>query len=125
MLLAAGSGEYRAIQDTGLPACVEVLEWSDWVQGSGGLKPSHIRDNIDPKAEIVAYRIASKSAIATEYTFYQARYRLPDGSFRVDHADGPRPLIDQNWTILYASLGIGFPAAFLLFIAANRVGRTR
>jgi len=122
MLLAAGSGEYRSIHETGLPACIEILDWSEWAEGSGGLKPSHIREGIDPDAEIVAYRTASKKAIATEYTFYQAKYRSRDGSVRIDHADGPRPLIDQNWTVLYASLGVGVPAGIALLVITFRVG---
>lgn len=119
--LAAGSGEYRSIRDTGLPGCEKILIWSNWIKGSDGLTRGHIREDIPEDAEIMAYRIASKSAIATEYTFYQAKYRLTDGSVRIGHADGPKPLIDHNWTVLYAAIGIAVPIAFVLLVIASRL----
>jgi hypothetical protein len=76
--------------------CPEVLKWTDWMSGAGPVARSHIYEKIDEDAEIVAHRIGRDQRRFAVLTFYQAKYRHPDGTIEVGPASGPKSLVSVN-----------------------------
>ncbi len=106
MILAAGSGESVSVRNTGMVTTPDVLKWTEWLPGKGPLvRMDDLYPNItiDDKAEIVEYRIGIDRKLFAQLTFYQAKYRLPDGTIQVGPANGPKSLISVD-----TPLAIGF-----------------
>ncbi len=115
--VAVGGAEVHSIMDTGLPACVHILRWSDWRQNDGTIQFS---DRAPPSAklqgaEIVTYRIAYARGIVSQYTFYQGRYRRLDGSEIVAPASGPVSLISALVPGIVGTICLQLCIAGLLF----------
>ena len=123
VILAAGGNEYHGIQDTGRPTSQHLLKFSDWIPGSGDLRPSHFR-NLPTESVITEYRVGRAYGVLTKMVFYEAKYRLPDGSVRIDHAFGSEPLLSHRKGVLYGCL-IGGPIfSYALFVLNYRLRST-
>jgi hypothetical protein len=94
IILAAGSGESVSVRQTGMVTCPEVLHWSKWNVGSGSV--TNHEDRFDEKAEIIEYRIGIDKKLFAQLTFYQAKYRLPDGRIEIGPARGPVAFISVD-----------------------------
>lgn len=120
MILAAGSGESRSVRYTGAVTCTDILRWSDWHNGAGSLCKSELYEQLDKDAQIVQYRVGTSRKYFALLTFYQARYRLPNGSIIAAHASGPLPLIGvDSWVAFPCSAFFGM-IAVACFIAVGR-----
>ena len=122
VIIAAGGSEYHEIQNTGRPISQHLLKFTDWRSGGGELRPSHVL-NLPTESVITEYRVGRAYGTLTKMVFYEAKYRLPDGSVRVAPADGPEPLLSHREDVLYGCL-IGGPivscAFFVLYFRLRR-----
>ena len=120
-----GGSEIHSIRDTGLPACVHALRWSEWRPNDGTVRYS---DNAPPsarvsEAQVIAYRIAYARGLVSQYTFYQGRYRRADGSETIAPASGPAYLIGAWVPGIIALLCLQLALATLLFLWGVRRSR--
>lgn len=121
VILAGGGAEYHGIQNTGRPTSQQLLKFSEWQPGSDNLYPTHMA-RLPPESAITEYRVGRAYGLLTKMVFYEAKYRLPDGTHQVAHAFGPEPLISHRKDVLYFSL-IGGPilcVSFFVFAARYR-----
>ena len=102
VILGAGGSEYHAIGQQDRPASYQLLTFGPWEKGAGPCTSSDIL-SLPPKAAIVEHRIGRARGITTNFTYYEAKYQMPDNSFRVTHASGPIPLISHRREALAAS----------------------
>jgi hypothetical protein len=118
-VLAVGPSETVSVRETGMITCPEVLTWTEWSAGPGPVRRTEAdyRPRIDPNAEIVEYRIGQDAKGFMELTFYQAKYRFPDGTIVIAPAHGPKPLVGVNdsvaSTYAFVSGGIGIACLLL------------
>ena len=125
-IIASSGREQSEIRKNGLPTCMHLLAWTDWQDGSGDLHNSTLLENLPAESRIIAHRTGSANdGILSEFTFYQAKYKLPDGSIRVAHADGPKPLISHRQpAVAGIAIGCVVLAIVLLFSAAHLTRRS-
>jgi hypothetical protein len=123
MILAAGSGESVSVRNTGMVTCPELLEWTSWADGPGDVCHRHpaftVRDDLRD-AEIVAHRVGRDSKLFSVLTFYQAKYRYPDGRIEVAPADGPKSLVSVNRGLAAICSISAFVAGLFSFHFATR-----
>ena len=121
-LVATGS-ELHHMADTGLPASVELLEWTDWQEGADTLHPTRWAPQPGrlADAKIVAYRIGEAKDILTKFTFYQARYILADGTEVIAPAEGPEPLVSARLSFVVVIVLLLLAASVVLFICGVRL----
>lgn len=124
MILFATYPEILAIKATGLPASHASLNWSDWREGAGNLRASTLVNDIDENAAIVAHRVGTADGLSTRFTFYQAKYALPDGTIQIAHAEGPVRLISfrTKFAILVTSISAVL-GVVLISIGFNSLSR--
>lgn len=122
MILAAGSGESVSVNSTGMVTAPDALKWSEWLPGKGplirrdGLYPNI---EIDDRAEVVEYRIGTDRKYFAQLTFYQARYRLPDGTIHVGPANGPKSLISVDTPLAFGFTLLAGAISILCFWLAS------
>ncbi len=102
VILGAGGSEYHAIGQHDRPASYQLLTFGPWEKGAGPCTSSDIL-SLPRKAEILEHRIGRARGITTKFTYYEAKYQMPDSSLRVTHASGPIPLISHRREVLAAS----------------------
>jgi hypothetical protein len=113
VILAAGGSESHAIHQHDRPASYELLTFGPWESGAGPCVYSQILW-LHPDALILEHRIGKAAGIVTRFTYYEAKYQMPDKTLRVTHATGPIPLISHRKETMIASffgctvLALGF-----------------
>ena len=119
LAIAVSANEYHGIENNDRPKSYASLKFGPWQTGHGQLQQSHIV-NLPPGCLIMRYRIGSDTNLLCVFTYYEAEYRLPDGSTRITHASGPmsiftarKPIVVGGF-ILFPTLGI------LLLVAAAK-----
>jgi hypothetical protein len=114
----------------GVPESFKWYTLSEWRQGAGNLKPAPFgrgrpESEMRRNAQIVAHRVGKRTAMVWDFTFCQAKYRLPDGSEEVwaavcpeQHVAAIRPYATEVIAGFFFSIG----AALLLwcFLLPNR-----
>lgn len=117
-ILGAGQGEYFEILQTDRPHSYDLLTFGPWQPGSGLCQTDDFRQFPDG-TKIVQHRIGSATDPITRFTYYEAKYQLPDGTIRITYADGPVPLISiRDDTMIASFLLCPFTGAALLVTAA-------
>ncbi len=120
---SAGTGEYISVSNTGMVTCPEVLQWSEWIDGSGPVYQGSFAERIEPEATIIAYRTGTDANLLAKLTMYQARYRQVDGTVVEWAANGPERLVSINRPLV-----VNYSAALLVvslacFGLAHRLAR--
>ena len=123
VIMATAGSEYHEIQNTGRPGSQCLLKFTDWRSGTGGLGPSHVF-YLPPESVITEYRVGRAYGSLTKMVFYEAKYRLPDGSVRVAPADGPEPLLSHREDVLLGWLVGGPIASCAFFVLYFRLRHT-
>ena len=82
LAIAVSANEYHGIENNDRPKSYASLKFGPWQTGHGQLQQSHIV-NLPPGCLIMRYRIGSDTNLLCVFTYYEAEYRLPDGSTRI------------------------------------------
>jgi hypothetical protein len=113
IILGVGPSEHHAIQDRDRPDSYQRLTFGPWKKGTGPCISSQILW-LHPDALILEHRIGKAAGIITRFTYYEAKYQMPDKTLRVTHATGPIPMISHREETMVASffgctvLALGF-----------------
>lgn len=121
MILAAGPRESVSVCDIGMVTCPDILKWTCWADGPGDVYRGHFAERVDPDAEIVAHRIGRDSKLFADLTFYQAKYRHPDGRIEVAPANGPKSIVSVNQGLAVICSISAFAASIFSFVFASRL----
>ncbi|HTN02223.1 MAG TPA: hypothetical protein VL132_10110 [Planctomycetaceae bacterium] len=123
VILAAAGSEYHAIDQHDRPASYHLLTFGPWKNGVGPCTSSHIV-SLPRDAVILEHRIGKAGGFATKFTYYEAKYQMPDKSLRVTHAAGPIPLISHERETLAACF-FGCSAIAFACLLASRWTQSR
>ena len=116
LAMAVSGSEYREIEKHDRPKSYSSLEFGPWQTGQGHLQQSHIV-NLPHGCLIMRYRIGSDTKLLCAFTYYEAEYRLPDGSTRITHASGPMSMFAARKPIMVGGF-ILFPTLGILLLVA-------
>ena len=118
--MAVSGSEYHEIQTNDRPKAYSSLKFDSWQTGQGQLQPSSIV-NLPPDCLITRYRIGSDTNLLCAFTYYEAEYRLPDGSTRIAHAQGPMAMFTVRKAIVSGAFVLFPTFGIFLLVAAARI----
>lgn len=118
LAVLVGGSELHTMRETGLPASVRALEWTDWRPSDGTLSYTEWAPQSErlKDARILSYRIGIARGTVSKFTFYQARYALADGTEVIAPAEGPELLISPRWPTIIVLVTLQL-AAFGILLA--------
>jgi hypothetical protein len=82
------------------PELMSRLRYTSWQEPSSGIRPFVQSPKSFEGCEILRYRKGTRSRWLMRFTYYEAEYRMPDGSLVIGPAFGPLPYTMPNLFVL-------------------------
>jgi hypothetical protein len=118
--MAGANGELQLISRNDRSGCYKRLTFGPWREGAGDCSPSTYAP-VPQGAAITRHRIGHAYHVLTQMNYYEAEYRLPDGTTQINHAQGPLPLFTYRRNTMIAVTVVGLLLAMGMFMVAKSV----